>query len=155
MLTSLYCYCYDSRFSGCTIPLVCVFCGSRLNQKFTVAHLFILTSTSHAKSKSKPDNCQPKPLPPLTVYYTNVGGLRVNFTDLEAFMLKNNPDIFALCETNLHDDIQDSDFQLPDRMLGICIRAIFRLLERLFLRMKNSLRCFHLALLHSTTVFCG
>ena len=28
-------------------------------------------------------------------------------------MLKNNPDIFALCETNPHDDIQDSDFQLP------------------------------------------
>ena len=28
-------------------------------------------------------------------------------------MLENNPDIFALYETNLHEDIQDSDFQLP------------------------------------------
>ena len=28
-------------------------------------------------------------------------------------MLKNNLDIFALCKTNLHDNIQDSDFQLP------------------------------------------
>ena len=42
-------------------------------------------------------------------------------------------------------------------LLGICttlvfiLRAIFRLLKRLFLRMKRSLVCFHLALLHSTT----
>ena len=28
-------------------------------------------------------------------------------------MLKNNPDIFAHCETNRHDDIQNSEFQLP------------------------------------------
>ena len=40
-------------------------------------------------------------------------GLRRNFTDNEAFMLKNSAAIFALCETNLHDNIQDSDFQLP------------------------------------------
>ena len=49
----------------------------------------------------------------LTVYYTNVRGLRGNFTGLEAFMLKDNPDIFTPCETDLHDDVQDSDFQLP------------------------------------------
>ena len=46
----------------------------------------------------------------VTVYYINVRG---NFTDLQAFMLKNNPDTFAFYETNLHGDIQDSDFQLP------------------------------------------
>ena len=28
-------------------------------------------------------------------------------------MLRNKPDILALCETNLHDNILDSDFQLP------------------------------------------
>ena len=28
-------------------------------------------------------------------------------------MLKNNPGIFSPCETNLHDDIQESDVQLP------------------------------------------
>ena len=43
-------------------------------------------------------------------------------------------------------------------MLGICtalftLRAIFRLLDRLFLRMKTSLMCFCLALLHSTNYF--
>ena len=30
MLRQLYCYCYDSRFSDCTILLVCVFWGSRV-----------------------------------------------------------------------------------------------------------------------------
>ena len=82
---------------------------------------------SLAKSKSKPDKSKSKLLPPLTVYYTNVRGLRGNFTDLEAFMLKNNPDIFALCETNLHGGIQDSDFQLPGylpKMLGTIIISI-------------------------------
>ena len=66
---------------------------------------------SNNKNKSKSDKS--KSPPPLTVCYTNVRGLRGNFTDLEAFMHKNKPDIFALCETNLHDNTQDSDFQLP------------------------------------------
>ena len=56
---------------------------------------------SNNKNKSKSDKS--KSPPPLTVCYTNVRGLRGNFTDLEAFMHKNKPDIFALCETNLHD----------------------------------------------------
>ena len=64
---------------------------------------------SHAKSKYKPDNSKSKSPPPPTVYYANVRGLRGNFTDIEAFMLKNKHDIFALCDGN----IQDSDFQLP------------------------------------------
>ena len=63
---------------------------------------------SHGKSKSKLDNSKSKSPPSLTVYHTDVRGLREHFTDPEAFMLKNNPDIFALCETNLHDDIQDA-----------------------------------------------
>ena len=75
---------------------------------------------SHAKSKSKPVNSKPKSLPPLTVYYTNVRRLRGNFTDLEAFMLKNNPDTFALCEINLHHNIQDCDFQMPGYLPNHC-----------------------------------
>ena len=66
---------------------------------------------SNVKSKKKPDKS--KSPPPLTICYTNVRGLRGNFTDLEAFMLKNKPDIFALCETNLHEDVLDADVQLP------------------------------------------
>ena len=79
------------------------------------------------------------------------------------FQILNKPDIFALCETNLHDGIHDSHFQclatckFIARMLGICmalvfmLRAIFQLLARLFLRMKTSLMCFPLALLHSSS----
>ena len=106
----------------------------------------------HAKSKGKPDNSIPKSLQPLTVYYTNVRGLRGNFTDLEAFcsrttlasLLSVKPTCMATCQSIA-------------RMLGICtslvfmLRAIFRLLKRFFLRMKMSLICFRLALLHSTT----
>ena len=95
-------------------------------QKFIVAHLLfsLLCNMSHAKSKSKPDNSNSKSPPPLTVHYTNVRVLRGNFTNLGAFMHKNNPEIFAPCETNLHDDIQDSDFQLP----GTC-QSIARMLR--------------------------
>ena len=105
---------------------------------------------SHAISKSKPDNSKPQSPPTLTVYYTNVRGLKGNFKDLEAFMLKINPDIFALCETNLHADIQDSCLatcQSIARMLDICtavvfmLRAIFRWLDKQFLRVKTSLIC--------------
>ena len=46
----------------------------------------------------KPNNSKLKTPPHLTV--NNVRGLRGNFTDLEAFMLKNNSGIFARCETN-------------------------------------------------------
>ena len=76
-----------------------------------VVHLLfsLLYNMSHTKSKSKPDNSKSKSPPALTVL-TNVRGLRGNFTDVQAFMLKNNPDIFGLCETNLHYDIQDSNF---------------------------------------------
>ena len=67
-------------------------------------------------------------------------------------MLKNNPDIFALCETNLHASrILDSNClttcQSIARMLGICtasvfmLRAIFRLPEILLVRMKTILIC--------------
>ena len=120
---------------------------------------------SHAKSTSKFDNSKSKSLPPLTVYYTNnVRGLRGDFTDLEAFMLKNNPDIFALCETNLHDDIQDSDFQLPGylpihrkdnrNMHGLAAYVKNNLpiaRETILEDEKESCMCFRLALLHSTT----
>ena len=77
--------------------------------KFTVAHLLfsLLCNIFHAKSKSKPDNSKPKSPPPLTVYYANIRW--GNFTDLEAFVPKKNP-----FETNLHNDIQDSDFQSTD-----------------------------------------
>ena len=162
MILTLYRYCYDNRFSGCTILLVYVFGGY---QKFTVAHLLfsLLCNMSHAKLKSKPDNSTPKSSPPLTVYYTSVIGLRGNFTDLEAFMLKNNPGIFAHCETNLHGDIQDSDFQLPGYLpihrkdvghmhgLGVYVKSNLPIAREIILEDENeSDMCLRLTLLHST-----
>ena len=113
MLRPLYCYCYDSRFSGCTILLDCISRCLGLSEGYCIPP-FVLTSMQHVscRIKSKPDNSKPKSLP-LTVYYTNLRGLRGIYTDLEAFVLKHKPGIFALCETYLHDEIQDSDFQLP------------------------------------------
>ena len=118
----------------------------------------------NAKSKSKHGNSKPKSPPPLTVYYINVRGLRRNVSDLEAFMLEYNPDIFALCETNLHDDIQDSDFQLPSYLpihrkeaghmhgLGVYVKSNLPIARETILEDENkSDMCFRLALLHSTT----
>ena len=116
---------------------------------------------SHAKSKSKPDNSNPKSSPPLIVYYTNVRGLRGNFMDLEAFMHKNNPDIFALCETNLHDDIQDADFQLSGYLLihrkdgghihglGVCVKSNLPIAPETILEDENECQVFSFGSLHS------
>ena len=77
-------------------------------------------------------------------------------------MFKNNPDIFAVCETNLHD-IQDSDFQLPSYLpihrkdaghmhgRGVYVKSNFPIARENILEDENeSYMCFHLALLHST-----
>ena len=85
----------------------------------------LLCNMSHAKSKSKPDNSKCK-----------------------RFEGKFHISLISNCLAT-HQPIA--------RMLGICtsfvfiLLAIFRLLERLFLRMKTSLMCFLLVLLHSTT----
>ena len=91
-------------------------------------------------------------------------------------MLKNNPDIFVLFETNLYDDIQASDFQLPIQLpiqlsihrkdarhmhgLGVYVKSNLPIARETILEDENEASmCFHLALLHSTTLFvilfCG
>ena len=113
MLRPLYYYCYDSMLPGCTILLVYVFGGLGLSEVYcsppSMQHA-LLCNMSQAKSKSKPDNYKPKSSHPLTVYCTKVRGFPLI---LKHLMLKNNPDIFAQSETNLHGEIQDSDFELP------------------------------------------
>ena len=111
-----------------------------------------LCKMSHAKSKSKPDNFKAKSSPSITVYYTNVG-LRGNFTALKAFMLRTTPtsllSVKPTCMATSRALISNSlaTCQSIERMLGICmaflfmLSAIFRLLERLFLRMKTSHIC--------------
>ena len=77
-------------------------------------------------------------------------------------MLKNNTDIFALCETNLHDNIQDSDFQLPGYLpihhndaghihgLGVYVKSNLLIAQETILEDENEC-VFCLAFLHSTT----
>ena len=70
-----------------------------------------------------------------------------NFTDREAFMLKNNAGIFVLCETNLHDDIQTTWHGL-----GVYVKSNLPIARETILEDENeSYMCFRLALLHSIT----
>ena len=121
----------------------------------------LLCNISHVKSKSKPGNSKPKSLPHLTVYYTNVRGegkfhrslcSRTTLTSL----LSVKPTCMMTSRTLISNCL--ATCQSITRMLGICtslvvmLRAIFRLLKRLFLKMKTRLMCFVLALLHSATL---
>ena len=53
------------------------------------------------------------PLKPLNISYTNIRGLRSNSKDLQAYICNNKPDLFTLCESNLHGGIFDKDFLVP------------------------------------------
>ena len=46
----------------------------------------------------------------LTLNFTNVQGLHLNFVDGESFLESNSPDILALCKTNLDDSIDSGNF---------------------------------------------
>ena len=46
----------------------------------------------------------------LKLSFTNIWGLHSNFVDCESFLELSSPDIPALCETNLDDSIDSSNF---------------------------------------------
>ena len=46
----------------------------------------------------------------LNFSFANIWGLDSNFVDCESFLESNSPDILALCETNLDDLIDSSNF---------------------------------------------
>ena len=48
----------------------------------------------------------------LKLSFTNIQGLRLNFVDCGSFLESNSPDIVALCETNIHDSINSSNFSV-------------------------------------------
>ena len=48
----------------------------------------------------------------LKLSFTNIQGLRLNFVDCGSFLESNSPDIVALCETNIHDSIDSSNFSV-------------------------------------------
>ena len=58
----------------------------------------------------KPDNFESHNS--LKLSFTNIWGLRLNFVDCKPFLESNCPDIFALCETNLDDSIDFSNFSV-------------------------------------------
>ena len=112
-------------------------------------------------SKAKPDNVKASKL---RISFTNVRGLRGNFSSVEAYLESNKPDVLALSETNLQEDILDADFSvkgyLPIRRkdsthmlgLGVYIREGLPMARDQSLEIENQpFMCFRLALLHSTT----
>ena len=58
----------------------------------------------------KPDNFEPHNS--LKLSFTNIQGLRSNFTECESFLESNSPEIFALCETNLDDSLDSGNLSL-------------------------------------------
>ena len=103
----------------------------------------------------------------LTLSFTNIQGLRLNFVDCESFLESNSPDILALCETNLDDSIDSGNFSvrgyLPlirkdssTHMHGLTVYVKEGLPFAGDLCLENSADsylCFPLALLHSVSYF--
>ena len=58
----------------------------------------------------KPDNFESYNF--LKLSFTNIRGLCLNFVDCESFLKSNSPEILALCETNLDDSIDSSNFSV-------------------------------------------
>ena len=68
----------------------------------------------------KPDNFESHNS--LTLSFTNIQGLCLNFVDCESFLESNSPGILALCETNLDASIDSFNFSVRKEILVlICI----------------------------------
>ena len=90
-----------------------------------------------------------------------------NFVECESFLEPNSPDILALCETNLDDSIDSSNFSVRGylpltrkdsiaHMDGLAVYVKEGLPFAWDLSLENSMDsylCFHLALLHSVSYF--
>ena len=97
----------------------------------------------------KPDNFESHSS--LKLSCTNSGGLPSNFVECESFLESNSPDILALCEADLNDSIDSSNFSVTSfNPKGFCYPYVcsFSLCER-----RTS---FCMGLLHGTsTKLCG
>ena len=108
----------------------------------------------------KPDNFELHNSQKLS--FTNTRGLCLNFVDCESFLESNSPDILALCETNLDDTIDSSNFSVRSYLLlirkdssihmhGLAVYVTEGLPFARDLSLENSADsyiCFQLALLH-------
>ena len=59
---------------------------------------------------SKPDNFERHSS--LKLSFTNIRGLHSNFAERESFLESNSPDVLTLCQTNLDDSIDSSNFSV-------------------------------------------
>ena len=55
----------------------------------------------------------------LKLSFTNIRGLRSNFSDCEFFLESKSPDILTLCETNLDDSTDSSNLSVRCYLLLI------------------------------------
>lgn len=108
---------------------------------------------------------QSKSPKPFSLTFTNIRGLRSNFSDVESFLYDSAPDFLALCETNLNPSILDSDFFVRGYLpiirkdsstfmhgLGVYVRDNLPISRELTLENPDDpFMCFRLSLLHSTS----
>ena len=113
----------------------------------------------------KPDNFEPHNSLKLSI--TNIRGLRSNFVECESFLESNSPDILALCETNLDDLIDSSNYSVRGYLpligkdyithmhgLAVYVKEGLPFVRDLSLENSaDSYLCFRLALLHSVSSF--
>ena len=113
----------------------------------------------------KPDNFESHNS--LKLSFTNIQGLHSNFVNCEYFLESNSPDILALCEINVDDSIDSSNFTvrgyLPlirkdssTHMHGLAVYLKKGLPFARDLSLENSADsylCFRLALLHLVSYF--
>ena len=113
----------------------------------------------------KPDSFEPHNS--LILSFTNIWGLCSNFIECGFFVESNFPDIFALCETNLHDSIDPGNFSVIGYLLlirkdsithmyglAVCVKEGLPFAR--YLSLENSVDsslCFRLLLFHSVSYF--
>ena len=111
----------------------------------------------------KPDNIELHNS--LKLSFTNIWGLHLNFVDCESFLESNSPDSLVLCETNLDDSFDSSNFSargyLPlirknsgTHMHGLAVYVKEQLPFAQDVPLENSADsylCFQMALLHSVS----
>ena len=114
-------------------------------------------------SKCKTGNLNPSK--PFRIAFTNIRGLRANFSDLETYLFQASPDILAISETCLTSDVADDDFSVPGYLpikrkdslngkhgLAVYLKSTLPISRQEDLELPDSpFMCFRLSLLHSTS----
>ena len=118
---------------------------------------------NHRNSR-KPVNQQKSPRD-LSISFSNIRGLRTNFTQCEAYLSSASPDILALCETNLDESISSGSFFVPGYLplirldsnthmhgLGVFVKDNVPFARVPLLELEGeSFMCLRLSLIHSTS----